>query len=128
VTRRLPTFGRHIQDIRRAWSWNRRPTRAVSISNRPVLEVQQPNVNKERPDMNLNSVIQRRFGRVAIVFALVALVVLGSVAFAYASSPNVLPVEPDGGIGGEVILPVEPDGGIGGEVILPVEPDGGIGN
>jgi hypothetical protein len=78
--------------------------------------------------MNLNSGIQRRFGRVAIAFALVALVVLGSVAFAYASAPNVLPVEPDGGIGGEVILPVEPDGGIGGEVILPVEPDGGIGN
>ena len=78
--------------------------------------------------MTPTSSIQRRFGRVAIALTLVALVVLGSVAFAYASSPRALPVEPDGGIGGEVILPVEPDGGIGGEVILPVEPDGGIGN
>jgi hypothetical protein len=59
------------------------------------------------------SSIQRRFGRVAIALTLVVLVILGSVAFAYASSPRVLPVEPDGGIGGEVILPVEPDGGIG---------------
>jgi hypothetical protein len=47
---------------------------------------------------------------------------------AYAASPKPLPVEPNGGIGGEVVLPVEPDGGIGGEVVLPVEPDGGIGN
>ena len=78
--------------------------------------------------MNLTSTIQRRLGRVAIALVLVALVVLGSVAFAYASAPKVLPVEPDGGIGGEVVLPVEPDGGIGGEVVLPVEPDGGIGN
>jgi hypothetical protein len=78
--------------------------------------------------MNVPTSIQRRFGRVAIALTLVALVILGSVAFAYANSPSVLPVEPDGGIGGEVILPVEPDGGIGGEVILPVEPDGGIGN
>ena len=78
--------------------------------------------------MNVTQSIQRRFGRVAIALTLVALVILGSVAFAYASSPRPLPVEPDGGIGGEVILPVEPDGGIGGEVILPVEPDGGIGN
>ena len=78
--------------------------------------------------MKLTSSIQRRFGRVAIAITLVALVVLGSVAFVYASSPRPLPVEPDGGIGGEVVLPVEPDGGIGGEVILPVEPDGGIGN
>jgi len=78
--------------------------------------------------MNLASTINRRFGRVAIALTLVALVILGSVAFAYASSPSVLPVEPDGGIGGEVVLPVEPDGGIGGEIVLPVEPDGGIGN
>jgi hypothetical protein len=55
-------------------------------------------------------------------------VVLGSVAFAYASSPRPLPVEPNGGPGYEDVLPVEPDGGIGGEIILPVEPDGGIGN
>ena len=63
--------------------------------------------------MNFTSTIQRRFGRVAIALTLVALVILGSVAFAYASSPTVLPVEHDGGIGGEVVLPVEPDGGIG---------------
>ena len=49
--------------------------------------------------MNLTSALNRRFGRVAIALALVALVILGSVAFAYASSPSVLPVEPDGGIG-----------------------------
>jgi hypothetical protein len=78
--------------------------------------------------MNFTTTIQRRFGRVAIVLTLVVLVVLGSVAFAYAGSPRVLPVEPDGGIGGEIVLPVEPDGGIGGEIVLPVEPDGGIGN
>ena len=51
-----------------------------------------------------------------------------SYALAAASSPKPLPVEPDGGIGGEVVLPVEPDGGIGGEVVFLVEPDGGIGN
>ncbi len=78
--------------------------------------------------MNLTSTFKRRFGRAGIALTLVALVILGSVAFAYASSPSVLPVEPDGGIGGEIILPVEPDGGIGGEIVLPVEPDGGIGN
>ena len=63
--------------------------------------------------MKLIASTQRRFGRFAIALTLVVLVALGSVAFAYASSPSVLPVEPDGGIGGEVILPVEPDGGIG---------------
>jgi hypothetical protein len=63
--------------------------------------------------MKFTTAIQRRFGRVAIALTLVAIVVLGSVALAYASSPSVLPVEPDGGIGGEVVLPVEPDGGIG---------------
>jgi hypothetical protein len=47
--------------------------------------------------MKLTSAIQRRFGRVAIALTLVALVVLGSVAFAYASSPSVLHVEPNGG-------------------------------
>ena len=78
--------------------------------------------------MNFTSTIQRRFGRFAIALTLVAFVILGSVAFAYASAPSVLPVEPDGGIGGEIVLPVEPDGGIGGEIVLPVEPDGGIGN
>ena len=63
--------------------------------------------------MKLMSSTRRRIGRVATAFVLVALVVLGSVAFAYANTPSVLPVEPDGGIGGEVVLPVEPDGGIG---------------
>jgi hypothetical protein len=38
---------------------------------------------------------------------------VASVAFANAGSPAAIPVEPDGGIGGEVVLPVEPDGGIG---------------
>ena len=78
--------------------------------------------------MSLPSLFDRRSARLAIVFALVALAIIASVAVAYASSPKVLPVEPDGGIGGEVVLPVEPDGGIGGEVVLPVEPNGGIGN
>ena len=63
--------------------------------------------------MKLTSSIQRRFGRVAIALTLVVLVILGSVAFAYANSPSVLPVEPNGGIGGEIVPPVEPDGGIG---------------
>ena len=57
--------------------------------------------------MQSTSALRRRFSRVAIALTLVALVILGSVAFAYASSPAA------GGIGGEVILPVEPDGGIG---------------
>ena len=42
--------------------------------------------------MNVTSSIQRRFGRVAIALTLVALVILGSVAFAYASSPRAIPV------------------------------------
>jgi len=71
------------------------------------------------------STIQRRFGRVAIALALVVLVILGSVAMAYANSQGSQPTEPKGG---DVVLPVEPDGGIGGDVVLPVEPDGGIGN
>ena len=78
--------------------------------------------------MNVTPPIQRRFSRVAIALTLVALVILGTVAFAYASSPRTLPVEPNGGPGFDDVLPVEPDGGIGGEIILPVEPDGGIGN
>ena len=68
----------------------------------------------------------RRSVRTALVIAVMSLAVLASAAFAAAPKP--LPVEPNGGPGGEVVLPVEPDGGIGGEVILPVEPDGGIGN
>ena len=74
--------------------------------------------------MNFTSSIQRRFGRVAIAVSLVALLILGSVAFAYANSAG----QPSAVPGYEDVLPVEPDGGIGGEVILPVEPDGGIGN
>jgi hypothetical protein len=83
---------------------------------------------KELSVMNVTSSIQRRFGRVAIALTLVALVILGSVAFAYASAPRALPVDLNGGPGYEDVLPVEPDGGIGGEIILPVEPDGGIGD
>jgi hypothetical protein len=69
--------------------------------------------------------IQRRFGRVTVALALVVLVILGSVAVAYANSQGDSPTAPQGG---DVVLPVEPDGGIGGDVVLPVEPDGGIGN
>ena len=76
----------------------------------------------------MTSPLRLRLGRVAVVLTLVALLILGSVAFVFASSPRPLPVEPDGGPGHGEVLPVEPDGGIGGEVILPVEPDGGIGN
>jgi hypothetical protein len=71
------------------------------------------------------SIVQRRFGRVAIALALVVLVILGSVAMAFANSQGNRTAVPNGG---EVVLPVEPDGGIGGEVVLPVEPDGGIGD
>ena len=78
--------------------------------------------------MTLVSTLRHRAARAAFVVVLVAATALGVAAVAAANSPAVLPVEPDGGIGGEVVLPVEPDGGIGGEVILPVEPDGGIGN
>jgi hypothetical protein len=76
----------------------------------------------------MKSALRRRFGRVAIALSLVALVVLGSAAFAYANSSGGIPVERTKAPGYEDVLPVEPDGGIGGEVILPVEPDGGIGN
>ncbi len=78
--------------------------------------------------MPLVSTLRQRVSRAAVIFLLVAVAVLGVAAVALANSPGVLPVEPDGGTGGEVVLPVEPDGGIGGEVILPVEPDGGIGD
>jgi hypothetical protein len=63
--------------------------------------------------MNPISFAQQRVSRYAVVFLLLALVALGAAAVASANSPAVLPVEPDGGIGGEVVLPVEPDGGIG---------------
>jgi hypothetical protein len=98
-------------------------TRPVHTNPHPT-----PATQGTSPEMSLPSLFDRRSARLAIVFALVALAIIASVAVAYASSPKVLPVEPDGGIGGEVVLPVEPDGGIGGEVVLPVEPDGGIGN
>ena len=63
--------------------------------------------------MNLLSSLRRRVSRAAVVLLLLAVTVLGVAAVASANSPQVLPVEPDGGIGGEVVLPVEPDGGIG---------------
>lgn len=78
--------------------------------------------------MSLVSTVRQRVSRAAVIFLLVAVAALGVAAVALANSPGVLPVEPDGGPGGDIVLPVEPDGGIGGEVILPVEPDGGIGD
>ena len=62
--------------------------------------------------MTLVSQTRQRVARAAFVFLLLAVTLLG-VAAAAPASPAALPVEPDGGIGGEVILPVEPDGGIG---------------
>jgi hypothetical protein len=62
--------------------------------------------------MSLVSSLRQRGARAAFVLILVAVTVLGVAAVASAA-PSVLPVEPDGGAGGEVILPVEPDGGIG---------------
>ena len=86
--------------------------------------------------MQLFSTFNGRMTRIAGSLALVLAIALSAVAFANSNNPTVLPVEPDGGIGGAVAedlpLPVEPDGGIGGEVPvdlpLPVEPDGGIGD
>jgi len=66
--------------------------------------------------MSLPSFLDRRAIRVALALSLVALALVASYALAAASSPKVLPVEPDGGIGtsgGGIVLPVEPDGGIG---------------
>ena len=60
-----------------------------------------------------SSPIDLRAVRVALALAVTTLVLLASVAFAQAGSPRAIPVEPDGGIGGDVVLPVEPDGGIG---------------
>ena len=78
--------------------------------------------------MTLVTSLRQRTTRAALILVLLAVTVLGVAAAVSANSPAAIPVEPDGGIGGEVVLPVEPDGGIGGEVVLPVEPDGGIGN
>ena len=63
--------------------------------------------------MNRFPSLRQRARRGAAVLLLVAVTILGVAAVASANSPEVLPVEPDGGIGGEVVLPVEPDGGIG---------------
>jgi hypothetical protein len=63
--------------------------------------------------MNRLPFLRQRVSRAAVVFLLVAVTLLGVAAVAFANSPTVLPVEPDGGIGGEVVLPVEPDGGVG---------------
>lgn len=64
--------------------------------------------------MSLPSLLDPRAIRAAVVLFLVAFALIATVAMAAAaSSPKVLPVEPDGGIGGEIVLPVEPDGGIG---------------
>jgi membrane-bound ClpP family serine protease len=64
--------------------------------------------------MSLPALLDPRAIRAAVVLFLVAFALIATVAMAAAaSSPKVLPVEPDGGIGGEIVLPVEPDGGIG---------------
>jgi membrane-bound ClpP family serine protease len=64
--------------------------------------------------MSLPALLDPRAIRAAVVLFLVAFALIASVAMAAAASqPQVLPVEPDGGIGGEIVLPVEPDGGIG---------------
>jgi hypothetical protein len=64
--------------------------------------------------MSLHSLLDPRAMRAAVILFLVAFALIASVALAAAASqPQVLPVEPDGGIGGEIVLPVEPDGGIG---------------
>ncbi len=63
--------------------------------------------------MSLVAPIRQRVAQAVFVSLIVAGSLLGLAAAASAQSPDVLPVEPAGGIGGEVILPVEPDGGIG---------------
>jgi hypothetical protein len=63
--------------------------------------------------MDLLPSLRHGVRRAAAVFLLIAVTVLGVAAVAFADSPDVLPVEPDGGPGGEIVLPVEPDGGIG---------------
>ena len=83
---------------------------AVSVSGAPLTH-QHP--NKKDLSVNFIALLRQRVSRAAVVFLLVAVTLLGVAAVALANSPAVLPVEPDGGIGGEVILPVEPDGGIG---------------
>lgn len=62
--------------------------------------------------MDLLPSLRHRIGGAAAVLLLLAVTVVGVAAVAFANSPDVLPVEPDGGPG-EIVLPVEPDGGIG---------------
>jgi len=62
--------------------------------------------------MSLVSSLRQRAAHTAFISLLLTGILLGAAAAASAA-PTVLPVEPDGGIGDEVILPVEPDGGIG---------------
>ena len=62
--------------------------------------------------MSLVSTLRHRAARTVLIALLLTGIVLGAAAAASAA-PAVLPVEPDGGTGGEVILPVEPEGGIG---------------
>ena len=83
--------------------------------------------------MQLKSFVRRRVARAVIVFLLLALAIVASAAIAYANSPRNGGTGSDRGPATEQPLPVEPDGGIGGEVPvdeqpIPVEPDGGIGN
>ena len=49
--------------------------------------------------MDLLPSVRQRVRRAAVVLLLVAVTILGVAAVASASSPTVLPVEPDGGIG-----------------------------
>ena len=62
--------------------------------------------------MSLTSPMRQRAAHAALVALLLTGIVLGAAAAA-SPAPAALPVEPDGGSGGEVVLPVEPDGGIG---------------
>jgi hypothetical protein len=76
---------------------------------------------------------RQRVARAAIVSLLLALAIAASAAIANANSPRGGPAESGNGITAEQPIPVEPDGGIGGDVPpddqpIPVEPDGGIGN
>jgi Spy/CpxP family protein refolding chaperone len=62
--------------------------------------------------MALVSYLRQRAARTAFIALLLTVIAVGAAAAA-SPAPTVLPVEPDGGIGGEVVLPVESDGGIG---------------
>jgi hypothetical protein len=91
-------------------SWNLATETGVSALNRRHRSTDhQPTERQGNADMSLT--LNPRSVRIAIAMAITALAILAAVA--YAGSTTVLPVEPDGGIGGVVVLPVEPDGGIG---------------